>query len=161
VSAAPITLEDEQLEQLADLIAARLRPPVDVEPGPALLTAAELAERLGVSREYVYRNAAALGAIRLPSSPPPKRPGPKSRKPGSGEQGRLRFDLAAARAANGRLTFDRSQEQTASDGGASARSPRPRRPRSPNRSPKPAGVLASRPRPVSTDLDQPQRRTAP
>jgi excisionase family DNA binding protein len=43
----------------------------------ALLTAAELADRLGVSRPYVYEHAAELGAIRL----------------GDGPKARLRFDL--------------------------------------------------------------------
>jgi len=150
MSAAPIVLAPESIEALADALAARLRGPVDVQSAPALLTAAELAERLGVSREWIYRNADALGAVRLPSSPAAA----KSRLPTSEPQGRLRFDLA--RAANGRLTFDRSQEQTASTGGRSAGPPAPRRPRSPIRSPKPRRVLASRPRPIGSTSASPQ-----
>jgi len=135
VSAPPITLAPESIEALADALATRLRAPGDVQPAPALLTAAELAERLGVSREWVYRHADELGAIRLPGGPE--------------AQGRLRFDLA--RAANDRLALDTSQAQVPSNGGRSASPPAPRRRRSPNRSPKRGRVLASRPRPVSAD----------
>jgi hypothetical protein len=56
---APLT--DEQLEQLADLIADRL---AERQAGE-LIDAAELAKRIGRSREFVYANQAALGAVRL------------------------------------------------------------------------------------------------
>jgi hypothetical protein len=125
-----IVLAPESIEALADALAARLRGPVDVQEAPALLTAAELAERLHVSREWVYRHADELGAIRLPG--------------GEEGQGRLRFDLALA--ANGRLASKRSEAENASTSSASARKSAPRRRRSPTRSPDPGAVLAVRPR---------------
>ena len=74
---APIRLDDDQLERLADLIAERLR---DAPPtrGP-LVDARELARLLRVSRSSVYQHARDLGAIRI-----------------GGERGRLRFDPAIA-----------------------------------------------------------------
>jgi hypothetical protein len=98
MSDGTIRLAPDQLAQLADLIAARVSPCarsgclcVDNSPSPAagrdadrarLLDAAELAGEFGVARSWVYAHAAELGAIRL-----------------GGERGRLRFDLATARAA--------------------------------------------------------------
>jgi hypothetical protein len=49
--------------------------------------AAELANDLGVSRDYIYENAGELGAVKL----------------GGGRRPRLRFELAVARAAFVRL----------------------------------------------------------
>jgi hypothetical protein len=46
---------------------------------PRLLTAAQVAKRFGVSTDWVYANASALGAIRM----------------GSGPRARLRFDRTA------------------------------------------------------------------
>ena len=54
-------LSDDQLERLAELIADKLQAKADGE----LIDAAELARRLGRSREFVYQNATALGAIKL------------------------------------------------------------------------------------------------
>jgi hypothetical protein len=130
-----ITLADDQLEHLADLIADRLRAPGDVQPAPTLLTAAELAERLGVSREWIYRHADELGAIRLPG--------------GSKERGRLRFD--AARVATVCVVVDPSQAQKPNNDGRSGPKPRRRSSRTPTRTPgsgSVGSVLASRPRPV-------------
>lgn len=50
---------------------------------PNLMTAAELARRLGVARSYVYEHAGRLGAVRL----------------GDGKRPRLRFDPRVARQA--------------------------------------------------------------
>lgn len=62
----PITLADDQLEQLADLIAARLAAPNDVvAPATDLLTAEQLAALLKVDTKTVYRHADRLGAIRV------------------------------------------------------------------------------------------------
>lgn len=56
-----VELTSDQLERLADLLAERLRPP----SMPRLVTATELAERLGVDPKSVYRHADDLGAIRV------------------------------------------------------------------------------------------------
>ena len=132
--APTIALADAQLQRLADLIADRLRPGADAPAtaAPTLLTAAEMAQRLGVSREWVYRHSAELGAIRLPG--------------GSKARGRLRFP-----AAGGRVVVGSPQAQEASNGGRSAPKSRRRSARSPARSPASGSAgapLASRPRPV-------------
>jgi excisionase family DNA binding protein len=63
----PITLDPDQLERLADLIAVRLEslPAELVAPATDLLTAEELAAQLKVDTKTVYRHAARLGAIRV------------------------------------------------------------------------------------------------
>jgi hypothetical protein len=70
-----MSLSTEEIEtiaqRVAELIADRLQPP----PTPRLLDAAQLAERLGVERDWVYAHAAQLGGVRL-----------------GGPKGRLRFD---------------------------------------------------------------------
>lgn len=71
----PITLSPECVEAIADAVAERLR---GSAPSPDLIDAAEAARRLGVSRDYVYEHADALGAIRI----------------GTGPRARLRFDPA-------------------------------------------------------------------
>lgn len=85
-------LAPETIEQIARRVAALLRQepsaearvPFRAEGGaeaPAgLLTASQLAERLGVSRAWVYEHARRLGAITL----------------GKGPKARLRFDLDTA-----------------------------------------------------------------
>jgi hypothetical protein len=69
----------DELERLADLVAdrvlARLQAPA---PAPSLLTAEQVAQRLGVGRDAVYAMADQLGAKRL----------------GEGPRARLRFDAA-------------------------------------------------------------------
>jgi hypothetical protein len=74
--------------ELADLVAARVLDALSgLEPGPkpdrGLLEAHQVADRLGVTREWVYAHADELGAIRL----------------GNGSRPRLRFppDLATRR----------------------------------------------------------------
>jgi len=76
-----VTLTDEQLDALADRIAARLSasPPCATSN---MVDAATLAAHLGVARSYVYTHASELGGKRL-----------------GGPRGRLRFDLAIALAA--------------------------------------------------------------
>lgn len=54
---------------------------VQLDPCGGLIDAAEVARRLGVSRDYVYRHADELGAIRL----------------GTGLRPRVRFDPATVR----------------------------------------------------------------
>jgi predicted DNA-binding transcriptional regulator AlpA len=62
-----------------------IRQAVEVNQHDGLLTAAEVAQRFGIGREWIYQNADRLGAIRLPS--------PTGQKP------RLRFDPETVRAA--------------------------------------------------------------
>jgi hypothetical protein len=67
-------LAEEQLDRLADLVAARLASnPIAPQ---CLVDAATLAEQLGVSRATIYEHAQELGAVRV----------------GAGVRGRLRFD---------------------------------------------------------------------
>jgi hypothetical protein len=69
-----VWLAEEQLERLADLIAARLaNTPIAPQ---ALVDAATLARQLGVSRATIYEHARELGAVRV----------------GGAARGRLRFD---------------------------------------------------------------------
>src|SRR6516164_8486087 len=74
-----VWLAEEQLEQLADLIAARLASsPIAPQP---LVDAATLARQLGVSRATIYEHSRELGAVRV----------------GDGARGRLRFDAQQVR----------------------------------------------------------------
>lgn len=68
------------VDSLAERVAELLRPAPSLSPG--LLTAAQLAQALNVSRAWVYENAGRLGALKL----------------GDGPRARLRFDLETARA---------------------------------------------------------------
>jgi hypothetical protein len=130
-----VRLADDQLARLAsltaELVAERLGAASSTATGPPqLVDAAGLARALGVSRAWVYRNAARLGARRL----------------GDGSRGRLRFDIEAARAATACLAVEPSQGRDPSAGGESRpRSRSPRR-RSPVRSPDPGSILTPRPR---------------
>ena len=76
-----LSLSDEQIEQLADLVAARV---VGMRPaGRPMLTAQDVSKTYRVSRAWVYENAGRLGGFRL----------------GPGDRGPLRFDpetIAAA-----------------------------------------------------------------
>jgi len=76
-----IDLTPETIERIATAVAARL---TDTRPatGPALIDAAEVARRHGVTRSWAYDHAADLGAIRL----------------GNGTRARLRFDPATVAA---------------------------------------------------------------
>ena len=64
----PVRLEDEQLARLADLVADRLAERLE----PTLISAAELARRLHVSRDYVYAHRADLGAVRIGAGERPR-----------------------------------------------------------------------------------------
>ena len=65
----------DDLERLADLVAVRVAEQLRDQP-PArtsrLLTAAEVADMLGVSRDSVYGMADELGAVRIGSGPRPR-----------------------------------------------------------------------------------------
>lgn len=62
------TISPEQLAELADLITERLA----TRAGGEMIDAAELARRLGRSRDYVYDNADSLGVIRIGSGARPR-----------------------------------------------------------------------------------------
>jgi hypothetical protein len=80
MSAEPLRLHPADLEELADAIADRLASRLIGLPNRGeLLTAAEVAQRFGVDRGWVYEHADELGGMRL----------------GDGPRGRLRFDAAA------------------------------------------------------------------
>jgi hypothetical protein len=68
-------LDPADIEQIARRV-ADLMEATQVRPSGQFVDAAELAELLGVERDWVYAHANALGAIRL-----------------GGPRGRLRFDL--------------------------------------------------------------------
>lgn len=69
-----LTLSDEQLERLADLLAIKL---ARVKPAsPALLTVEDICATFQVSRAWVYENAGRLGGVKL----------------GPGQRAPLRFD---------------------------------------------------------------------
>lgn len=93
-----------------------------------LVDAQTLADLLDVDRGWVYRHAAELGAVRL-----------------GGQNGRLRFDVDAARAAMARSDSGSSEAQNA----CSEREPEPIRGRSgrrlPSRLPAAGSVLPIRP----------------
>jgi hypothetical protein len=130
VSAAPIMLAPEQLAELADLIADRLREDQALATSRGgLVDAHELAAQLGVSESWVYANADLLGVVRL----------------GSGSRPRLRFDPVAAREAMGCSSGKQSQAESGSTAGDPP-SPRARQRRSPDLAPKPGRILGSRPR---------------
>jgi hypothetical protein len=132
VSASPIMLAPGQLEQLADLIADRLREdqaPASASSRGGLVDVHELAALLDVSTSWVYQHAHELGAVRL----------------GSGSRPRLRFDPETARQA---MCCSSSKQSHAESGSTTddPPSPRARRRRSPDSAPKPGSILGSRPR---------------
>lgn len=78
----PARLHPQDLERLAELVAVRVAdllavPQEPVARGPALVSAADVARRFGVTAEWVRDHADELGAVRL----------------GDGPRPRLRFDL--------------------------------------------------------------------
>ncbi len=76
-----LTLSDEQLDRLADLLALKL---AHVKPAtPAMLTVEDVCATFQVSRAWVYENAARLGGVKL---------GPSQRAP-------LRFEAKRVAAA--------------------------------------------------------------
>lgn len=79
------------IAELAELVAARVVEVLgqgDLRPISALVTAAEVADRLGVCKSWVYANKTRLGAVKL----------------GSGPRARLRFDLERVKQELGRPT---------------------------------------------------------
>ncbi len=117
-----LLLVDALVERVAEL----LRPAPSLLPG--LLTAAQLAQALNVSRAWVYENARRLGA----------------RKLGDGPRARLRFDLETARTA------------TCTSEATDAPRPAPRRPRPRGSKPGVGQVLAARPPRTTRDSRLPR-----
>ena len=64
-----VTLDSETVEAIAQRVAELISP---AEPSSRCLTAAQVAERFGVSRDWVYDRAAELGAIPLGDGPRPR-----------------------------------------------------------------------------------------
>lgn len=129
-----VRLPDDQLDQLAALVAERLQGLTAATVGPAerqgLVSAAELARELSVSRQTIYGAAAELGGVRV----------------GTGPRARWRFDLDDARE---RMRCLHSREpivDPASNGGASEPAPVRRRSRLPNGLPPAGSILTPRPR---------------
>jgi len=97
-----VAIADVDVALLADLVAERVLAGLRHALGPCaaespeagdLLTASEVAKRLGIGRSWVYAHAAELGARRL----------------GDGPKGRLRFDAAVvAERLHARSTGERS-----------------------------------------------------
>ena len=71
------SLDDYAIEAIARRVVELLRGDAPESSGRRLVSAAEIAQRFGVSRQWVYENANRLGAVRL----------------GGGDRPRLRFDL--------------------------------------------------------------------
>lgn len=123
-----VTLTDHQLEQLADLIAARVAPLDAEKEDGRLVDAQALGGLLGVDRRFVYQHADELGGLRL----------------GEGSKPRLRFDPERARAAMARWSGSRSVSPNPSvDGAFEGERARGRR-RLPDRQPKPGSILQLR-----------------
>ncbi len=151
MSAVEIRLAPDQLQQLADLVAAQLQ---DKTPrahtggllrqkaAGGLVDAATVAEALGVARRWVYDHADELGVISLGS-------GPKARK---------RFDLEAACEAMTRSSSGRSQAENVNEHGRSGAQRRSRGRRLPIGLPEPGSVLSIRP---SAGAQAPQGRAQP
>jgi DNA-binding transcriptional ArsR family regulator len=101
LSAHDLALVEATAQRVLELLAER-----DAPAGHSrLVSAGELAEVLGVSRDYVYRHAERLGAVRLGGD------GPRSEHGGR----RLRFDVGKAIAAqSGRQAGEESQTPDAS-----------------------------------------------
>ncbi len=62
-------LNTDDVSALADVVARRVIELLEPRPSEDLVDAATLASHLGVQRCWIYRNAEALGAIRLGSQP--------------------------------------------------------------------------------------------
>jgi hypothetical protein len=73
-----VILDDEDIEAIADRVAAKLRRPV----GVGLIDADEVARMMGVKRDWVYANKGRLGAVPI----------------GEGDRPRLRFRVETVRA---------------------------------------------------------------
>lgn len=97
MSACGVELSDAQLQRLADLLAPRIVAALQARPvvAQSLIDANEVAQRFGMSAEWVRDHSSELGAIRL----------------GDGPRPRLRFDAeTVAKAMKRRSESGRSPE---------------------------------------------------
>jgi len=62
-------LDPADVEAMARRVVELLQEVERPKPAGALLTASEAAERLGVDRDFIYRHADELGAVRLGNGP--------------------------------------------------------------------------------------------
>jgi hypothetical protein len=90
-----LSLPDDRLEALADLIAERLA----ARAAGELITPAELARRLGRSRDWIYDHAEQLGGIRIGNGDRPRVffPWPLALEPGGKRQRRKPPIVASTR----------------------------------------------------------------
>ena len=102
-------LHVEDIEAVAEHIAQLV---ASAPPTVGLVDAQDLAEQLGVARDWVYANAERLGVVRL----------------GTGPRARMRFDVEQAREA---LTAYAEDDQSRRNGPPGRRRGRPRRDASP------------------------------
>jgi hypothetical protein len=117
-------MHSADVEAIAQRVAELLRERSAPSMPPTLLTAAEVARRFGLSRDFVYEHADRLGALRLGDGPKP----------------RLRFDAERVTVAlNGRSAGVRSGPVTA----PSQPEARARRRRAPDSGPEILSVFAS------------------
>lgn len=128
-----MNLDAESIEALAEALAPKVAARLAAQPARgdgSLVTAATLAQVLGVSRAFVYEHADALGAVRL----------------GQGPKAPLRFDVEAAKAAHSRSCSEESDRpEMQATAGAPGRGRKGRRRRLPNDLPAPGSVLRSGP----------------
>lgn len=88
---APVQLDPESIEALAQRVAELMRDPESVQ----FIDAAEVAHRFGVSRDWVYEHAEELAAVRV----------------GKGSRPRLRFDVKKVRERFGSLAGSREPQR--------------------------------------------------
>jgi hypothetical protein len=100
-----VAFDIEEIQPVAERIAGLV---TSVRPAVGLVDARDLADELGVERDWVYANAERLGAVRL----------------GSGPRARVRFDLEQAREA---LAAGRKDSDLERDGPSRGRRGRPQR----------------------------------
>jgi hypothetical protein len=128
---AAVELTPQAIEQLAQRVANLIGQQAGGSGVTAesveLVSASEVARRLGVTRAWVYEHAAELGARRL----------------GSGPRARLRFDLATVLSSH---VWSKPEQSMVSSEEDSAAAPPPRRRRRPTGRPAPGSVLVIRPR---------------
>jgi hypothetical protein len=113
LTARDLALVDAVAERVLELVAERGAP----RGRSPLVSAGELAEILGTSRDYVYRHADDLGAVRLGGD------GPRSEHGGS----RLRFDVEKAIAAQSARQASESSQTADPPAGAGNQAGRRRR----------------------------------
>ena len=106
VRRCPVTLDDDDIEQIARRV-AQLLDTAHAHLGPRYVDAGDLSRMLGIERHWVYAHARELGAIRL-----------------GGPRGRLRFDVGRVAEALGRPESASRRARPGSSRGRGSRAPR-------------------------------------